>query len=363
MKTRTPHSKHIRIPLLNRKAIYLLSAAALFIVGASMFYLLLFGRNAPPDSAPTIVIEYPEVVNKAHLELAVQLNQPATLELTNIDGHVTPIGEHFSFDLQEGENSYSLRATNKDGISSTVLLQIFLDTTIPQITLDPSTPTSTKESHITLSAAVADNHQLQKIFLGTEEIVTTDVSFQLQKEIELEPGNNPIEIKVVDAAGNESMITISILREASAVLAAQSNKPPDGTANWWTYPSEILPATKSGDDLLVLVNKKYQLPSAYSPNGLVSAGNSGIRIVSSSLVRDIIITDLTELGNAATADGIDLAIISGYRSYQTQAATYQGWVNSYNGDVSAADKISARAGHSQHQLGTTIDFTTSECGN
>jgi D-alanyl-D-alanine carboxypeptidase len=43
--------------------------------------------------------------------------------------------------------------------------------------------------------------------------------------------------------------------------------------------------------------------------------------------------------------------------------TYQYWVNYNGGDTDEADKISARAGHSQHQLGTAIDFSTSSIGD
>ena len=51
-------------------------------------------------------------------------------------------------------------------------------------------------------------------------------------------------------------------------------------------------------------------------------------------------------------------MVSGYRSYSTQINTYNYWVG-VNG-IDGADKISARAGHSQHQLGTAIDFSSSE---
>ena len=51
---------------------------------------------------------------------------------------------------------------------------------------------------------------------------------------------------------------------------------------------------------------------------------------------------------------------SGYRSYQDQLSTYNYWLR-YNGNnADYADRVSARAGHSQHQLGTAIDFSTSE---
>jgi len=127
---------------------------------------------------------------------------------------------------------------------------------------------------------------------------------------------------------------------------------------WWGYPEDIKAVTRSGDDFLVLVNKEYKLPSSYAPTDLVLASNSGIRLGGSYYLRNILINDLTNLVNDAKADSIDLSIVSGYRSYNTQIYTYNHWV-SING-VDGADKISARAGHSQHQLGTAIDFSSNE---
>ena len=135
---------------------------------------------------------------------------------------------------------------------------------------------------------------------------------------------------------------------------------PTNTANWWSYPQDIKPVKRSGDDLLVLVNKEYSLGLEYAPSDLVSAANSGIRKGQQHLLRNIVIDDLAELVNAAKNDGIDLSIRSGYRSYQTQVSTYQYWLRHNKNVVDDADKISARAGHSQHQLGTAVDFSTSE---
>ncbi|MCK9369029.1 M15 family metallopeptidase [Candidatus Dojkabacteria bacterium] len=133
------------------------------------------------------------------------------------------------------------------------------------------------------------------------------------------------------------------------------------SANWWEYPKTILPVTKSGNDLLVLVNKTYKLPSSYSPSDLVDVKGSKIRTKNNGtyLVRNIIISDLKKMNKAAIAEGVDLSVASAYRSYSTQKSTYNYWVSYNDGCVSCADKISARAGHSQHQLGTAIDFSTS----
>lgn len=132
------------------------------------------------------------------------------------------------------------------------------------------------------------------------------------------------------------------------------------TTGWWTYPNEIKLTKRNGDDLLVLVNKEYRLSEKYAPNDLVPASNSGIRRGAGFKLRNIIIGDLKELVEQAKNDGIDLSIRSGYRSYQDQLTTYNHWVRVNKNSTDDADKISARAGHSQHQLGTVVDFSSAE---
>lgn len=133
-----------------------------------------------------------------------------------------------------------------------------------------------------------------------------------------------------------------------------------GGTSWWSYPSNIKACTRDGNDLLVLVNKEYQLPKSYAPSDLVSASLSGIRKGEGYMLRKIVIGDLKEMISKSKSDGIDLSIRSAYRSYNTQVSTYNSWLSTNGGSVAATDKVSARAGHSQHQLGTAIDFSSSE---
>ncbi len=153
-------------------------------------------------------------------------------------------------------------------------------------------------------------------------------------------------------------ITVEKLNPVRGVVATTSS------SAWWAYSSNIKEATRSGDDLLVLVNKEYKLPSTYAPSDLVSICPtvSNIRCVNNVnfLVRNILIEDLRALVNTAVNDGIDLSVRSAYRSYSIQVTTYNHWLSVNGGNIATTDKISARAGHSQHQLGTTIDFSTSE---
>ena len=140
----------------------------------------------------------------------------------------------------------------------------------------------------------------------------------------------------------------------------QIQKKEENSIRWWEYPDTIYPTKRNGDDLLVLVNKQYKLPSSYAPKDLVKASKSGIRRGENYYLRNIVIPDLTRMITDAKLEGVDLSIVSGYRSYQTQIDTYNYWLRMNNGNTSLVDTFSARAGHSQHQLGTAIDFSTNE---
>ncbi len=98
----------------------------------------------------------------------------------------------------------------------------------------------------------------------------------------------------------------------------------------------------------------FQLPAGYAPPDLVDTSTAGL--TAGRFIRSIAVDDLKAMAAAAKADGAHLAIQSAYRSYRGQQLTFDGWVSQvgYNGAL----QTSARPGHSEHQLGTAIDFKT-----
>ena len=64
---------------------------------------------------------------------------------------------------------------------------------------------------------------------------------------------------------------------------------------------------------------------------------------------------LYRMYNDAKKDGVELIVTSGFRSFTTQGWLYENW-NEKN-DVYELKAV-AEAGHSEHQLGTTVDFTS-----
>jgi LAS superfamily LD-carboxypeptidase LdcB len=111
-------------------------------------------------------------------------------------------------------------------------------------------------------------------------------------------------------------------------------------------------------DVLLPATQADALPDGYAPADLVSATANGIPATGSQLLRAIVVQDTRALIAAAADDGHDLYIGSGFRSQTYQDAVFAAQVRRW-GDEDTANRYSARPGHSQHQLGTTIDFTNS----
>lgn len=114
----------------------------------------------------------------------------------------------------------------------------------------------------------------------------------------------------------------------------------------------------NGDSKLVLVNKNYALDSSYAPSDLVLPNILvlGHEQNKTLYLREEASQHLEQLFSAAEQEaGLIFLARSGYRSYETQVSLYQRYVDQ-NGQE-AADRFSARAGHSEHQTGLAIDVT------
>ena len=112
------------------------------------------------------------------------------------------------------------------------------------------------------------------------------------------------------------------------------------------------------DDLLVLVSREYGLSRDYKPRDLVSLSDHftpGVTLGYPTQVRAIIIDPLSQLVEAMEGDGLSPQIVSGFRDYAAQAIAREKWMEQY---PEWAHNLSAPPGHSEHQLGTTIDFTS-----
>jgi D-alanyl-D-alanine carboxypeptidase len=154
---------------------------------------------------------------------------------------------------------------------------------------------------------------------------------------------------------------ISPLAATASVLSAS---PPfintKITAKLNTQISSGIIITDQGDNLLVLVNKHIRLPSTYEPgdlvslDGLVPVTGPGMRL------RKEAAASLAKTTEKAKGSGINLVVLSAYRSYWQQNATFNYWVS--KAGLQEAETFSAHPGFSQHQLGTAVDFADGAAG-
>jgi zinc D-Ala-D-Ala carboxypeptidase len=108
-----------------------------------------------------------------------------------------------------------------------------------------------------------------------------------------------------------------------------------------------------------IVDTTSRLPKGYVPPDLVAVSRAGLP--GGGSIRLIAIADLKALAAAGRKAGVRLAVESAYRSEARQQRTFAGWVRT-SGEAEAR-RFSARAGHSEHQLGTAIDFKAAGGGS
>ncbi len=111
----------------------------------------------------------------------------------------------------------------------------------------------------------------------------------------------------------------------------------------------------SAGEFLQLVDKNHGLASDYEPADLVSLNDYKLQVSRNDLrLRRAIMDAVLAMDQAARADGVTLVFSSAYRSYDYQAGLFARYADQFG--ETQADRFSARNGHSQHQLGTAMDF-------
>ena len=105
---------------------------------------------------------------------------------------------------------------------------------------------------------------------------------------------------------------------------------------------------------LALVNRNFRLASNFSPGDLrvvnVRSVNGNHRL------RGAAANAAENLFQSASNSGHTLLATSGYRSFATQQATHNHWINVLGPEQ--ARRVSAQPGHSEHQLGLALDVST-----
>ena len=118
----------------------------------------------------------------------------------------------------------------------------------------------------------------------------------------------------------------------------------------------VVPNDPAADWATVMVDTARMLPASFGPGDLHNIADAGFPLTDGVAVRQLVLDDLGALREAAAANGTPIGVVAAYRSYERQADLYSRRVDEL-GDSEAGSRV-ARPGHSEHQLGTTIDVTS-----
>ncbi len=118
------------------------------------------------------------------------------------------------------------------------------------------------------------------------------------------------------------------------------------------YQDEPTIYSRVDDWYRTIVDTIYAIPEQYQPPDLVSASEANYS--SQFQIRAIVADDLNRMRNAIIEAGIpEVALLAAYRSIADQKALFDAREAEMGFD--AAANGTARPGHSEHHLGTTID--------
>lgn len=106
----------------------------------------------------------------------------------------------------------------------------------------------------------------------------------------------------------------------------------------------------------LLVDTERALPPGYAPRDLQNISQAGFPATPGVTLRGLVMPDLRALREAAAANGTPIGVVAAFRSYAQQQDLFARRIDEM-GSSEAGSRV-ARPGHSEHQLGTTLDVTT-----
>ena len=117
---------------------------------------------------------------------------------------------------------------------------------------------------------------------------------------------------------------------------------------------------KTDKELLIKYSKIYFLNENYTPAKITQIEQKYSAVTTNQHLESHVYSHITDMIDDAKSDGVDIKIRSAYRSFNSQKNLKSAYSVRYG---TGANTFSADQGYSEHQLGTTVDFTSSENSN
>jgi LAS superfamily LD-carboxypeptidase LdcB len=120
--------------------------------------------------------------------------------------------------------------------------------------------------------------------------------------------------------------------------------------------------SQTDPELLKKYSKVYFLNENYIPKNLIPIEKTYLfnQNKTSQILAEVW-PHLKSMMDSAKAEGVEMEILSAYRSFGEQQSLKSSYKVTYG--AGTANSFSADQGYSEHQLGTTIDFTTQKIGS
>lgn len=182
-----------------------------------------------------------------------------------------------------------------------------------------------------------------------ESSITTTSSSTAQKISDLE--------SVIVAIQTESSILNDALKNAVSESATLEEAFERVTSNVETLEK----LTTTDEELLQKYSKIFFLNEHYVPEDLRTIPQEYVYNKDRTYqIHEQAWPYLEDLLDTAKKDGMELSVISAFRSFGDQAVLKGAYTVTYG--AGTANQFSADQGYSEHQLGTTVDFTTPTVG-
>lgn len=225
----------------------------------------------------------------------------------------------------------------QDGKNEVELKLSVVDTTLPQI--------GGVES---IQIAVSQIEQLPQLLgLWAWDNVDGDLTQQLVCDEIDGSGSYEWGCSVKDSSGNEEKMVFDVKVIDDSLV---------NQGDWIVYGSGIVDGLsitptiiENPDDIGAVVNKFYALPDDYAPIDLVSLSSD-----STKLLRKEAAEAYERLNQAALAQGLNIYVLSAYRTKDYQANLFNNYINQNGAEFAAV--YSAVPRRSEHELGLAVDF-------
>lgn len=197
--------------------------------------------------------------------------------------------------------------------------------------------------------------------LGVVLIFGTYFGWHSYKAKELALETVSIELASTTTAYTKALETNALLSRALSHEKGQNSVFENQISQIGSTVGTLQKLATTDTQLLAKYSKIYFLNENYIPSSLSSIATSSVfeknKVVQAhSSVEPF----LERMFLDAKNDGINLQVISGYRSFATQQSLKANYKVTYG--AGTANAFSADQGYSEHQLGTAFDLTTSELG-